>query len=475
MSTSQHPARRIHPAWWVALATFLALFGAAGFRAAPGALMIPLHHEFGWSMWVMSLAVSVNLLLYGLVAPFAAALMQRFGVRRVVTAALALVALGAAGSTLMNASWQLFVFWGVLIGGGTGAMALVLADTVASRWFVRSRGLVMGVLTAGQAAGQLVLLPPVASLADSVGWRSASLLIAAAALIALIPVLLLLRERPSDLGVLPYGRRAPGAGHGTPGEAGPEGERTTSGASVGEPLASRGEAPGGPDDGWAGEEGPAPGRGAAAGREAMRHALDVLRRAAKTRVFWALAGAFAICGATTNGLVGVHFIPSTHDHGMPAATAATLLAAVGVLDVAGTMASGWLTDRFDPRILLGLYYGFRGVSLVLLPFLLSDAVHPSMVLFVVVYGLDWVATVPPTAALCRQYFGEDSTVVFGWVFAAHQVGAAIAAAAAGGVRELFGEYTYAWWGGAALCVVAVVLSLAIGRRPGARSRVNAEA
>lgn len=418
--------RRIHPAWWVAAVAFLALFGAAGFRGAPGALMVPLHHEFGWSMSAMSLAVSLNLVLYGLVAPFAAALMDRFGIRRVVSAALALVALGAMASVFMTASWQLLVFWGVLIGGGTGSMALVLAATIADRWFVTRRGLVMGVLTAGQATGQLVILPPVAIIAESIGWRSASLIIGGVAL-AVIPLAAwVLRDHPSDVWALPYGADP---------ETHVEPARATGGA--------------------------------------MRRALDGLRFAARHRAFWALAIAFAVCGATTNGLVGIHFIPSAHDHGMPAATAAGLLAAVGVFDIVGTVFSGWLTDRFDPRKLLAIYYGFRGVSLLLLPWLLSDSVHVSMVVFIVIYGLDWVATVPPTAALCRSIFKERGTIVFGWVFASHQIGAAAAAFGGGVVRDVFGEYTYAWWGGAAICVLAAVLSI-MTRQPRAVPPASAD-
>lgn len=404
--------RRIHPAWWVAVVAFFALFAAAGFRSAPSALMIPLNDEFGWSFGVMSLAVSVNLILYGLVSPFAAAMMGRFGMRRIVAIALTLVALGAAGSAFMSASWQLFVFWGVLIGGGTGSMALVLAATVVDRWFVQRRGLVMGVLTAGQATGQLVLLPPVAMLADEVGWRQASFLIGVVALAVVPFVLLFLRDYPSDLGVVPYGADA---------------------AAYVEPARFVGGA--------------------------IRRAIDTLVFASKSKTFWALAAAFAVCGATTNGLVGVHFIPSAHDHGMPAATAAWLLAIVGVFDIVGTIASGWLTDRYDPRILLAAYYTFRGFGLMLLPWLLSDQVHPSMVLFVVIYGLDWVATVPPTVALCRSNFGDKGTIVFGWVFAAHQIGASVAAFGAGVIRDVFGEYSLAFWGGAVMCVLAATLSL----------------
>ncbi|MHA7126057.1 MFS transporter [Janibacter indicus] len=414
----ERPGHRIHPAWWVAAVAFLALLGAAGFRAAPGALMVPLHEDFGWSMSTMSLSVGINLLLYGLVAPFAAALMDRFGMRQIIAGALTLVALGAGGSTLMTASWQLHIFWGVLIGTGTGSMALVLAATVANRWFVARRGLVMGVLTAGSATGQLIFLPPVAALAEDVGWRPASLVIAVAAL-AVAPIAwLVMRDHPHDRGVLPFG-------------ADPQ------------TWVPPAEVTGG----------------------AMGRAIDGLRFAVRHKAFWALALAFAICGATTNGLIGIHFIPSAHDHGMSQTTAAGLLALVGIFDIVGTIASGWLTDVFDPRWLLVAYYFFRGVGLLVLPLLLSDAVHPSMLLFIVVYGLDWVATVPPTAALCREIFGEQGTIVFGWVFAAHQIGAALAAFGAGVIRDTFGAYTWAWWGGAMLCVIASVLSFAVRREP----------
>jgi predicted MFS family arabinose efflux permease len=399
--------------------------------------MVPLHADFGWSMGSMSLAVSVNLLLYGLTAPFAAALMDRFGIRQVVAAALALVALGAGGSVVMTASWQLLIFWGVLIGLGTGSMALVFAAIIADRWLVARRGLVMGILTAGSATGQLIFLPPVATIAESTGWKPASLLIGIAALAAVPLVWFVLRDHPSDRGVLPYGATGPEV-PATVTEAPP--------AAVTETAADHS------------------GSSASRGDGAARRAFTGLFLAARHRSFWALAIAFAICGATTNGLIGIHFIPSAHDHGMPASTAAGLLAVVGIFDIAGTVFSGWLTDKFDPRILLVAYYTFRGVGLLLLPWLLSDSVHPSMILFIVVYGLDWVATVPPTAALCREIFGENGTIVFGWVFAAHQIGAAVAAFGAGVVRDAFGEYTYAWWGGAAMCVIAASLSFAVKRR-----------
>ncbi|MBY6538266.1 MFS transporter [Rhodococcus sp. BP-349] len=407
--------RRVHRAWIVAAVAFLALLGAAGFRAAPSVLMVPITDEFGWSRGVLSAAVGINLLLFGLTAPFAAALMDRFGIRTVTSVALTVVALGSALTVFVTAPWQILLTWGLLIGLGTGSMALVFAAMVTDRWFVRRRGLVSGILTAGSATGQLIFLPVVAALADSSGWRTASLVVAGGALAVVPFVLLFLRNSPEEVGELPYGAT----------------------------------------------ERPAP--VLVTGNPAMR-AIRALRDASSVRTFWALMVGFAICGATTNGLVGVHFIPSAHDHGMPQTTAAGLLAVVGIFDIVGTIASGWLTDRVDPRLLLGAYYAFRGVALLFLPALLSDALHPSIVVFIVVYGLDWVATVPPTIALCREVFGAQGPLVFGWVFASHQVGAGIASVVAGVVRDATGEYTAAWFGAAGLCVVAAVLSVGIARR-----------
>ncbi len=410
--------RRIHPAWIVAGVAFLALLGAAGFRSAPSAMLVPLEDEFGWTRSELSVAMGLNLLLYGLTAPFAAALMERFGVRRVTSIALLAIAAGAALSVLVTQSWMLILTWGVLIGVGTGSMALVFAAIIADRWFVRNRGLVIGILTAGSATGQLIFLPLVAGVAADTSWRLASLLIAGIALAVVPVVAIFLRNSPADLGITPYGSALDAVP--TP------------------PVRS--------------SVNPA------------RRALQVLRRASRVRTFWALVAGFAICGATTNGLIGTHFIPAAHDHGMVEVVAAGLLAVVGIFDVVGTIASGWLTDRVNPRILLAIYYGGRGVSLLLLPFLLSATVQPPILLFVVIYGLDWVATVPPTAALCREVFGADGSVVYGWVFAAHQVGAAIAAIAAGILRDSAGEYTWAWFGAAGLCVVAAVVSAGVSRR-----------
>ncbi len=414
--------RGIHPAWVVAGVAFVALICAAGFRAAPGVLMVPLEEEKGWSRSALSAAVGINLLLYGLLSPFAAAFMDRFGIRPVVATALCLIAAGSALPIFATQSWHLIFTWGLLVGTGTGCMALVFGATIANRWFVQRRGLVMGILTAGGAAGQLVFLPVVAVVSDKVGWETASLVIAAAALAVVPLVLAFLRDHPHERGVGAYG------------DPTPYGDVTAV-----QPVVDR--------------------RGAAA------RAIDALRVASKEPVFWALAGGFAICGATTNGLIGTHFVPAAHDHGMHETTAAGLLAVVGIFDIIGTIASGWLTDRFDPRYLLVGYYFFRGIGLAILPLLLDDSVNPPMLLFIVIYGLDWVATVPPTAVLCRQAFGDQGTIVFGWVFASHQVGAAFAAVGAGAIRDATGEYTIAWMIAAALCVVAAAMSFAINKNP----------
>jgi MFS family permease len=408
--------RGIHRAWWVAGITMAALVAAAGFRSSTGALLEPLEAEFGWSRATTSGAVSLNLVVYGLTAPFAAALMERFGVRRVVALALFLVSLGSGLTLLMTSAWQLWVLWGFAVGIGTGSLALVFGAIVANRWFVTHRGVVVGVFSAASSTGQLVFLPAIAHLADGPGWRWAAGLVRGGARVLAPLVWLVLRDRPADAGTTAYG-------------------------------ATEADLPP-----------PSPTESAA------RVAIRTLRESSRSRVFWCLFLSFWICGWSTNGLIGTHFIPAAHDHGMPETTSATLLALIGVFDIVGTVASGWLTDRVDSRYLLFTYYFFRGLSLLVVPWLLADAVHPSLFVFIVFYGLDWVATVPPTVALCRQHFGvERAGVVFGWVFASHMVGAGIAASYAGWVRQEAGDYFAAWMTAGGMCIGAAALVLLIPR------------
>ncbi|WP_460726859.1 MFS transporter [Nocardia heshunensis] len=404
----------MHPAWIVAAVSFVALIGAAGFRSVPGVLMDPLHNEFGWSRGTIGAAVSVNVVLYGLISPFAAALMDRFGLRRIVACALVLIAAGSGLTLFMTQAWQLMATWGVLVGVGVGSMSMSFVATITGRWFVTNRGLVTGVLTAAGAAGQLVFLPLIAALARDHGWRTPSLVVSVLALAVVPLVLLFLRDFPSDVGVLAYG------------------------AEPGSTVGVRSSAPGG-----------------------ASRAVTVLAKIVRKPVFWLLAGGFAICGASTNGLIGTHFVSAAHDHGMPATTAAGLLAVCGAFDVAGTIASGWLTDRYDSRYLLIIYYTLRGTSLLWLPILLGPDVHPTTWAFIIFYGLDWIATVPPTVALCRENFGEDGPVAFGWVFASHQIGAAVAAFGAGVIRDMQGSYTLAWFIAGGLCGLAALFSAGI--------------
>ncbi|MGN7781802.1 MFS transporter [Mycolicibacterium sp. 22603] len=405
---------RVHWAWVIAGVSFVALLGAAAFRSVPGVFMVPLHDEFGWSHGTIGLAMSVNMTLFGVTAPFAAALMDRLGIRPVLAGALALIAAGSALSIVMTTGWQLVLLWGVLVGIGTGAISMGFVATVATRWFEARRGLVTGVLTAASATGQLIFLPAVAQVTTTHGWRWAALIVAVAALAVVPLVAVFMRNRPADIGLTAYG------------------------ATTDEPAAVAGGSFGA--------------------------AFEGLRIGLRSRAFWLLAGSFAICGMTTNGLIGTHFIPAAHDHGMPTTLAAGLLATIGVLDVVGTIFSGWLTDRVDPRILLCVYYAGRGLSLVLLPSLLSPHAEPSTWVFVIFYGLDWVATVPPTIVLCREFFGVRAPIVFGWVFAAHQLGAAAAAAGAGWIRDLQGQYDLAFYLAAGLCLAAALLCAAV-RRP----------
>jgi sugar phosphate permease len=415
---------RLHYAWIVAGVTFCALLASAGIGATRVVLVLPLEHEFGWDRATVSLAVSINLLLFGLCGPFAGALMARFGLRRVMLFALTTLATAVALSTFMQTSWQLIALWGVMVGLGSGSMALVLGATVATRWFVRRRGLVTGVFAASTATGQLVFLPQQAAIVENFGWRTAVWVVAGVALAVAVLVALFMRNDPRRIGLQPYGAEA---------------------------EASASTAPS------------APVRGNPFGL-----AVATLVECSRVRDFWLLAGSFAICGATTVGLIAIHLIPASVEHGMPEVTAAGMLAAMGIFDLVGTTFSGWLSDRMDPRKLLVWYYTLRGIALLFLP-AAYDLGVPALAAFVVFYGLDWVATVPPTVRLVADRFGRDRVgPVFGWVFAAHQFGGSLAAFAAGALHTWLGDYIVAFISAGALCLVASGLILGLTGAAGRR-------
>lgn len=396
---------RVHILLIVAV-TFCALLVSAGLRATPGVLMMPLQHDFGWDRATISFAAAVGIFLYGLVGPFAAALMVSFGIRRTMLAGLMLMAASTFASLWMHWPWQYVLSWGVLSGVGSGAVASVLGAAVVNRWFATRQGLVMGLLSASTATGSLIFLPFLAWLSSQGAWRPAVLTVSLACLILVPIVALVLPEHPGDIGTRRFGER-PGA----PPAAIPQQERTAG------------------------------------------LAIAVLMRAARRPIFWLLFGTFFVCGLTTNGLVGTHMIAFCGDHGVAPVAAAGLLSTMGFFDLFGTTASGWLTDRYNPRVLLIVYYGLRGLSLMALPFLDFDTMNLGV--FAVFYGLDWIATVPPTVKLANEAFGEhEAPIVFGWVQTGHQLGAAVAAFGAGAIREQSGTYLPAFVAAGAMGLLA---------------------
>ncbi|PVM84907.1 MFS transporter [Caulobacter endophyticus] len=414
MASIRRPFGRNY-AFVVAGVTFLALLAAAGLRAAPGVLILPLEKSFGWDRGSISLAAAIGIFLYGLTGPFAAALMQSFGVRRTVSLALVLMAVSTGLSAFMTESWHYIATWGVLAGFGSGAVAMVLGATIVNRWFVERRGLMLGLLTAATATGSLIFLPAMAFIAEHGGWRPVVLTVAAVAAIMAPIAWLLIPERPADIGHKPFG---------------------------------------------AGDDWQEPQRASAS--NALAGAFGALARASRTRTFWLLFLGFFICGLTTNGLIGVHMIAFCGDRGMPEVRAAGLLALMGLFDLFGTTASGWLTDRYDPRKLLFVYYALRGLSLIYLPY--SDFSIVSLSVFAVFYGLDWIATVPPTARLATEAFGDrDGPIVFGWIAAGHQLGAATAAVGAGLIRAAQGQYVQAFVLAGVAGLIAAGASLLIRR------------
>lgn len=405
---------RFHYAWVVAAVIFLALLTAAGVRGTPGVLLVPLMTDMGWDRATISFAISVGIALYGLTGPFAAAVMQRFGIRRTLLGALALLSLAVASTTLVHAPWQMVLTWGVLTGLGTGTVALVLGATVVNRWFKKRRGFAMGLLTASTATGQLVFLPLLAHMIEIEGWRQATLIVAAATALVIPLVFYLVPERPGDLSLRPYGA---------------DEHDVDAPAHGGNPLAA---------------------------------AFQALGRGIRKPVFWLLWSSFFVCGLSTNGLIGTHLIALCLDHGLPEVRAAGLLAAMGLFDLVGTTLSGWLSDRYNNRVLLAWYYGLRGLSLLFLPF--SDFNFFELSIFAVFYGLDWIATVPPTVRLATEEFGDrDAAILFGWIAAGHQMGAATAAFGAGLLRAELDTYLHAFLIAGAACVIIALVLLGTGR------------
>ena len=404
-----------HYAWVVTGVTFVTLLISAGVRSAPSVLIHPLETDFGWSRDAIAFAVSVGLLLYGLSGPFAGRLMDRFGTRVVMLAGVSLIVVSTAAGAALNALWQLTLLWGILGGIGTGIAAAVLGATVANLWFVERRGLVLGLFGAATSAGQLVFVPVLMGTVVLIGWRASNLLLAAVAALILVPVFFLMRNDPADVGERPFGAPA------------------------------------------AAPAGPAPARAAGG---SVREG-GIMSRALRAPEFWLLAGSFFVCGATSTGLIGTHLIPHSIDHGISEVTAAGTLALMGSMNFVGTLASGWLTDRYDPRKLLACYYFFRGLSLFGLPFV---ADFTGLAVFAILFGLDYIATVPPTSALAADIFGRRHVgTVFGWIFFSHQVGAALAAYFGGLARVVLGDYQAAFLVAGVLAVLAAAMALRVNR------------
>ncbi|MFE3637798.1 MFS transporter [Streptomyces sp. NPDC059168] len=410
--TRPSPRTTSHRAWVIAVVAGAAIVTAGAFTTVPGLLITPLHQEYSWDRGQIALAASVNMVLFGFTAPFAAALMERAGIRRVAAGAMLLIAVGALLTNAMASPWQLVLYWGVLIGLGSGCLTMTFAALITGRWFVRRRGLVTGALSASSHLGQLVFLPLLAWAVDRYDWQPPVVTLALVALAVSALVALFLRDHPADVGALPHG---------------------------GEEFVAK----------------PAPAQGAA------RRTVKVLFDAARTGTFWLLVGMFIICGATTNGIMWSNWVPAAHDHGMHATVAASLLSLIGVFSSLGATLSGWLTDRFDPRRLLAVYFTVRALTLLALPQALAASVHPTLIAFSVIYGLVDVATVPPVIALSRRVYGDDGPIVFGWTNSAHQLGAGASAFLGATARDLFGTYDVVWTALSAVCLVAALMTLVV--------------
>jgi predicted MFS family arabinose efflux permease len=416
--------KKLHYAWIVVGVTFVVMLVAAGMRATSAVMLVPWEQEFGWSRAVVSFPIAVQLMMFGLVGPFSASFVERFGLRRMMTGCLLMMLIGMLMLPFISASWELLPILGIFMGLAVGALAMVMAAIIANRWFFARRGMVMGLLSGATAAGQLIFIPSLAQLVEHFGWRTATFTASTVLLVVIPLVWLLMRDTPAEMGLQPYGAL-----------------------------------PNAP---------PAPGRSFA---NPVTAAFEALGIAAKHRDFWLLSGSFFVCGASTLGLVGTHFIPACLDHGIPETTAAGILGAMGVCNMIGTTASGWLSDRVDSRILLCWFYASRGASLVFLPYALDISGPWGIVVFGLFYGLDWIATVPPTVKLTTAAFGaKQSSIIYGWIVVIHQVGSAAAAYGAGLLCTYSGDYTSSFWISGALCAAAAIMVLNVGRKKPAAAR-----
>ncbi|WP_232331813.1 MFS transporter [Nocardia puris] len=409
--------RRVHPAWTMVGVAALVLVAAGSFTTLAGLITEPLVESRGWTRTGIGIGVAVNMVLYGVVAPFTAALMDRYGVRRITSYALGLLVVSSLSLAMLMPSVYWFVlWWGLLVGVGTGSLTMVFGATVANRWFRGKIGTATGLLTAASVFGQFALLPLLSLVLAHGEWRGPVLVCGGLAVVALIVVRMFLRDSPDSIGVDPYGVDARGVVR-------------SSGACAAVECDA----------------------------DPFARTVRAFGKSLRDRRFWILAVMFALCGATTNGLMWSHFTPAAHDHGMGATAASSLLAVIGVANILGTVGAGWLTDRVEPRVLLAVFFLGRGVALAALPFLFGSGLAPDLVAFAVVFGILDVATVPPTLALCRHYFAEDSALTFGFVSVFHQIGAGAMALTGGLIREVDGSYTAVWISAAAVCAVAAVL------------------
>jgi MFS family permease len=404
----------LHDAWIVLGAVMIIMLLASGLRAVFGVFIKPIEATFGWDRASLSGVAALSLLLLGAVGPVAGWLADRWGPRRVIVFGCLILAAGTVLSSQVMSLWQIYLSAGVLMAVGGGGIQMSTAATVAARWFEARRGLVLGILGGAMSAGQLVIIPLAVWLTLHHGWRQSFLWLGIALLIIALPLALwFVKDDPARYGLQPYGA----------GQSRPEG----------------GQHPKTPER-----------------RVPIGEAMQV-------PAFWLLASTFFVCGYTTGGLVLTHLVPHAADHGFSEMNAAQAMGVMGALNILGTVASGWICDHFGRKGPLAFYYAVRGLSLL---FLLYVWNVPSLNLFAAIFGLNYISTVPATTTLTANIFGRYSIgTLSGWIYFAHQVGAALGAAVGGWMFQATGSYGWAFVSGAVLAFVAAALALAIKEEP----------